>query len=143
MGSESLGLGPAGVLGAARAGGAFVDCASFRDRGLNVQSSSLYLMGVLEEALEEEGGDIFGAALLDPSAKLRTGLVAAGECEEGVAGLGDGGEEDAELGELSGASSVLEGVEVALGGAGAGSGAAPSARLRAGPSGTRTVGARG
>ena len=117
-GSEIRRSGVAGVFGASGLRGAFLDCASFRDRGLNVQSSSLYLVGVLEEALEEEGGDVFGAALLE--------LVAAGEGEEGLASLGDGGEEDAELGELCGASAVLEGVEVALGGAGAGSGAAPS-----------------
>jgi len=91
----------------------------------------LYLVGVLEEALEEEGGDVFGSALLE--------LVAAGECEEGVAGLGDGGEEDAELGELGRPPAVLEGVEVAGWGAGAGSGAAPSARLRAGTAGAGTV----
>jgi hypothetical protein len=41
------------------------------DRGLNVRSSLLYLVGALDEALEEEGGDFFGAALLE--------LVAAGE----------------------------------------------------------------
>ncbi len=41
------------------------------DRGLNVQSTLLYLVGVLDEALEEEGGDLFGAALLE--------LEAAGE----------------------------------------------------------------
>ncbi len=62
---------------------------------------------------------------------LRTGLVAAGEAEEGVAGLRDGGEEGAELGELGGAAAVLEGVEVAGWRAGAGASAAPT--------GTRTV----
>jgi len=57
------------------------------------------LEGAAEEALEEEGGEVFGAALLK--------LVAAGEGEEGFAGLGDSGEEGAELGELGGASAVL------------------------------------
>ncbi len=116
-------LGGASVLGVAGAGGGFFDCASFMDRGLNVRSSVLYLVGTAEEALEEEGGEVFGAALLE--------LVAAGEGEEGLAGLGDGGEEGAELGELGGASAVLEGVEVAGWGAGAGASAAPT--------GTRTV----
>ncbi len=67
-------LGGAFVLGVAGAGGGLFDCASFIDRGLNVQSSVLYLVGAVEEALEEEGGDVFGAALLE--------LVAAGEGEE-------------------------------------------------------------
>jgi len=73
------------------------------------------LAGVLEEAGEEEGGDLVGAALLD--------LVASGEGEEGVADLRVGGEEEAELGELGGAAAVLEGVEVAAGCAGAGAAA--------------------
>ncbi len=64
--------------------------------------SGTYLVGALDEALEEEGGDLFSAALLEP--------VAAGEAEEGLAGLGGGGEEGAEQGELGGASAVLEGV---------------------------------
>ena len=67
---------------------------------------------MLKEALEEEGGHVFGAALL--------GAVASGEGEEGLAGLGDGGEEDAEFCELSRPTPVLEGVEVAFGGTGAG-----------------------
>ncbi len=116
-------LGGAVVLGVAGAGGGLFDCASFMDRGLNVRSSVLYLVGAVEEALEEEGGDLFGAALLE--------LVAAGEGEEGFAGRGEGGEEGAELGKLGGAAAVLEGVEVAGWGAGAG---APTA-----PSGKRTV----
>ncbi len=73
-------LGGAFVLGVAGAGGGLFDCASFIDRGLNVRSSVLYLVGAIEEALEEEGGDVFGAALLE--------LVAAGEGEEGFAGGG-------------------------------------------------------
>ncbi len=98
-----------------------VDCASFMDRGLNVRSSLLYLVSALDEALEEEGGDVFGTALLE--------LVAAGEGEEGFAGLGEGGEKGAELGELGGAAAVLEGVEGAGRGAGAGASAAPTAFL--------------
>ncbi len=92
-------------LGVAGAGGSLFGCASFMVRGLNVRSfdrlrmSGPHLEGAVEEALEEEGGDLFGAALLK--------LVAAGEGEEGLAGLGDGGEEGAELGELGGASAVL------------------------------------
>ncbi len=108
------------VFGVPGAGGGTFDCASFIDRGLIVQSTILYLMGAQTgtryEALEEESGDLFGAALLEP--------VAAGEAEEGLAGLGGGGEEGAELGELGGASAVLEGVEVAGWGAGAGAPAA-------------------
>ncbi|MCH7836534.1 MAG: hypothetical protein IH864_06660 [Chloroflexi bacterium] len=88
---------------------------------MNVQSTLLYLVGALNEALEEEGGDLFSAALLEP--------VAAGEAEEGLAGLGGGGEEGAEQGELGGAAAVLEGVEVAGWGAGAGASAAPTGFL--------------
>jgi len=139
MGCVFLRLGPAGVSGGGGVGVAFFDCASFIDRGLNVQSSVSYLVGVLEEAREEEGGDVFGAALLDPSAMLRTGLVTAGEGEEGLAGLGDGGEEDAELGpsttlrinSLSRPPPVLQRIEVAFGGTGAGAAAASAAGLRA------------
>ncbi len=111
--------GPASVSGVSGVGGAFFDCASFIDRGLNVQSTLLYLVGTLDEALEEEGGDLFGAALLEP--------VAAGEAEEGFAGLREGGEEGAELGELGGAPPMFEGVEVAGWRAGAGSAAATTA----------------
>ena len=50
--------------------------------------------------------------------------VAGGEVEEGLPGLGDGGEDEAEVGELSGAATVLEGVEVAGLTAGAGAAAA-------------------
>ncbi len=57
-------MGGAVVLGVGGAGGGTFDCASFMDRGLNVRSSVLYLVGAVEEALEEEGGDVFGAALL-------------------------------------------------------------------------------
>ena len=130
-GCEIRRAGGAGVWGASSFRGAFSDCASFIDRGLNVQSTLLYPDAALDEALEEESGDLFGAALLD--------LVAAGEVEEGLAGLGEGGEEGAELGpstrlrinSLGGATSVLEGVEVAGWGAGAGASATPT--------GTRTV----
>ena len=85
--------------------------------------SGPHLEGAVEEALEEDGGEVFGAVLLE--------LVAAGEGEEGFTGLGDGGEEGAELGELGGTAAVLEGVEVAGWGAGAGASAATT--------GTRTV----
>ena len=112
--------GPASVSGVWGVRGAYFDCASFIGKGLSVQSSVPQLAGALDEALEEEGGDLFGAALLE--------LVAAGEAEEGVAGLRDGGEEGAELGELGGAAAVLEGVEVAGRGTGAGASAATSAR---------------
>ena len=118
---------PAGVFGASSFRGAFIDCTSFMDRGLNVQSfdrlrmSGTDLVGALDEALEEESGDLFGAALLEP--------VTAGEAEEGFAGLGEGGEEGAELGELGGASAVLEGVEVAVGCSGAGASAAATGFL--------------
>ncbi len=117
-GCEFRRAGAAVVFGVPGAGGGTFDCASFIDRGLIVQSTLLYLMGALDEALEEEGGDLFGAALLEP--------VAAGEAEEGFAGLRGGGEEGAEQGELGGATAVLEGVEVAGWGAGAGASAAPS-----------------
>ncbi len=116
-------LGGAIVLGVVGAGAGTFDCASFMDRGLNVRSSVLYLVGAVEEALEEEGGELFGAALLE--------LGAAGAGEEGAAGLGEGGEEGAKLGELGGAAAVLEGVEVAERGASAGASADPT--------GTRTV----
>ncbi len=117
-GCEFRRSGPAVVFGVPGAGGGTFDCASFIDRGLIVQSTLLYLMGALDEALEEESGDLFGAALLEP--------VAAGEAEEGLAGLRGGGEEGAEQGELGGSSAVLEGVEVAGWGTGAGASAAPS-----------------
>jgi hypothetical protein len=53
--------------------------------------------------------------------------VAGGEVDEGLPGLGDGGEDEAEVGELGGAAAVLEGVEVAGLAAGAGAAAAPPA----------------
>ncbi len=124
-GCEFRRSGPAVVFGVPGAGGGTFDCASFIDRGLIVQSTLLYLMGALDEALEEESGDLFGAALLEP--------VAAGEAEEGLAGLRRGGEEGAEQGELGGASAVLEGVEVAGWGAGAGASAATAGFLRRRP----------
>ncbi len=51
--------------------------------------------------------------------------MTVGEVEEGLSGLGDGGEDEAEVGELSGAATVLEGVEVAGLAASAGAAAAP------------------
>ena len=62
------------------------------DRGCCVQSNVSYVDAALNDAGEEEGGDFLGAALLEP--------VAAGHGEEGGAGLRDGGEDGAELGEL-------------------------------------------
>ena len=112
-------FGPWGVFAGGGVGVAFFDCATIMDRGLNVRSSSLYLVSALDEALEEEVGDLFGAALLE--------LGAAGEVQGGFAGLGEGGEEGAELGELGGATAVLEGVEVAGWGTGAGAAAAAAA----------------
>ncbi len=54
--------------------------------------------------------------------------VAGGEVEEGLPGLGDGSEDEAEVGELSGAAAVFEGVEVA--GLAAGAGAAQTGAAR-------------
>jgi hypothetical protein len=51
-------------------------------------------------------------------------IVALGEAVHGFAELGVLGEESAELSELSGVAAVLEGVEVAPGGTGAGAAAA-------------------
>ncbi len=51
--------------------------------------------------------------------------VAGGEVEEGLSSLGDGSEYEAEVGELSGAAAVFEGVEVAGLAAGAGAASAP------------------
>ena len=73
-----------------------------------------------EEAVAELGG---GAPLA---------AVAAGELDEGVADGGQEGEGGRKVAELLGALAVLEGVEVALRGAGAGASAAPSTGLRAG-----------
>ncbi len=56
--------------------------------------------------------------------------VTGGEVEEGLPGLGDGGEDEAEVGELSGAAAVLEGVEVS--GLAARAGAAATAPVRLG-----------
>ncbi len=72
--------------------------------------------GVLVEADDEVGGDFLGSAVV--------GLPAAGEGEEGLDGPGRGGDEGADGGELLRVASVLEGVEVAAGGASAGAAAA-------------------
>ncbi len=56
--------------------------------------------------------------------------MAGGEVEKGLSGLGDGGEDEAEVGELSGAAAVLEGVEVAGLAASAGAAAATLTRSR-------------
>jgi hypothetical protein len=83
-----------------------------------------YLAGAFHHRFEETGGDLLRLALLE--------VVAAGEVQEGLVGLRDGGEEEAELGELGGATAVFEGVEVAGLTAAAGAVAAPSTTLRAG-----------
>jgi hypothetical protein len=77
-------------------------------------------VGVLKEAGEPEGGHL-----------LRFELpveVALGEVEEGELDFGVGGEEGADLCELTRAPAVLEGVEVAPWGAGAGATAASAGR---------------
>lgn len=81
-------------------------------RGLIVQ----VLEGGAKEVGEDGDGDGAGASLLV--------AVAADEADEGLAGVWDKGEGDGELLELVGVGAVLEGVEVALGSTGAGSGAA-------------------
>jgi hypothetical protein len=122
------GPGPSIGYGGAGTGDALVRLSVVQALALNVRSVDAegcegtaaraafgHLAGVLEEAGEEEGGDLVGAALLD--------LVALGEGEEGVADSRVGSEEEAELGELGGAAAVLEGVEVAARCAGAGAAA--------------------
>src|SRR3990170_654514 len=94
------------------------------DRALDVRSTFCpltglrrgYLAGAVDEAAEEENGHLLRLALLH--------LMAAGEVQEGAAGLRDGGEEGAELSKLGGAEAVPEGVEVAARGTGAGAAAA-------------------
>jgi hypothetical protein len=89
------------------------------------------LLGVLKEAGEPEGGHL-----------LRFELpveVALGEVEEGELDFGVGGEEGADLCELTRAPAVLEGVEVAPWGAGAGATAASAGRS-GGVHGERIVG---
>jgi hypothetical protein len=76
------------------------------------------LEGGAEQIGEEGDGDGAGAGLL--------AALAAGEASEGFAGLRDEGEGYGELLDLAGVLPVPEGVEVALGGAGAGAAAAPS-----------------
>ena len=61
--------------------------------------------GAFHHCVQETGGDLLRLALLE--------VVTAGEAQEGLPGLRHGGEEEAELGELGGATAVLEGVEVA------------------------------
>ena len=77
--------------------------------------------GGAEEVGEEGDGDGAGAGLLT--------AVAADEAVEGFTGVGDEGEGEGELLELAGVNAVLEGVEVAFGGASTLSLAAPR-RLR-------------
>lgn len=87
-----------------------------------VDSSAFgYCAGAFHHCPQEMGGDLLRLALLE--------LVTAGEVEEGLPGFRHGGEEEAELGELGGATAVLEGVKVARFGAGAGTTAAAPARF--------------
>lgn len=66
------------------------------------------------------GGDLLRLALFE--------LMTAGEVQKGLPGLRDGGEEEAELGELGGATAVFQGVKVAGLAAGAWTAATPAAR---------------
>jgi len=75
--------------------------------------------GAEELGEEEVAGHGGGAALT---------ALAAADLDEGVADVGQQGEGDGKLLKLGGVPPVLEGVEVALGGAGAGSFAATSHR---------------
>jgi hypothetical protein len=83
-------------------------------------------------------GGVEGVEVAEPGGEGEGGggvpLTAAGEAEKVAAKEGDLGEGKGEGADLLGTQAVLEGVEVALGGAGAGSLAAPSTALRAGPS---------
>ncbi len=78
----------------------------------------------VEEVCQELDGNGAGAGLL--------AALTADEAGEGLAGVRDEGEGYGELLELLRVSAVLEGVKVALGGAGAGAAAASSTGLRAG-----------
>ncbi|MDP2949248.1 MAG: hypothetical protein Q8P22_06895 [Chloroflexota bacterium] len=69
-----------------------------------------------EEVGEEAVADLGGAAALVG--------IAAGELDEGVADAGQESEGSGEVAELGGVAALLEGIEVTLGGAGAGSFAA-------------------
>ncbi len=87
----------------------------------------------------DEGGGCFGIEVVEPEAEgggvalevtVSAGLASD---EAGDEVLDGGGVEEGEEGpELGGVAPMLEGVEVADGGAGAGPSAAPSATLRAG-----------
>jgi hypothetical protein len=83
-------------------------------------------------------GGVEGVEVAEPGGEGEGGggvaLTAAGEALEVAAKEGDLGEGKGEGADLLGTQAVLEGVEVAPGGAGAGSFAAPSTALRAGPS---------
>jgi len=89
----------------------------------------------------DSGGRDFGIEVVEPEAEgggvalevaVSSGLASN---EAGDEVLDGGGVEEGEEGpELGGVAPMLEGVEVADGGAGAGSSAAPSRALRAGPS---------
>jgi len=88
----------------------------------------LIVLEASETGAEELGEEV--VAGLGGGAALAA--LAAAEPDEGVADGGEQGEGDRKLAELGRVAAMLEGVEVAFGSAGAGSFAAPSARLRAG-----------
>lgn len=98
------------------AGCGLFDCAPIIATGVYVQSAVCYLVGPVEEHGEQEGGDFVGLAA--------PGFHAAADVEEGAADAGVLGEEGADGGELFAAEAVLEGVQVAARGAGAGTAAA-------------------
>jgi len=80
-------------------------------------------------AEEDEVGDVVEGAGEEDALAVAGGIDAADD----VGGQGDGAEGEPEGGDLLGVAAALEAVEVALGGAGAGTAAAPSTLLRAGP----------
>lgn len=74
------------------------------------------IVGMTHDVVEYSGGDFEGALLFE--------VVAASDAEEGFANFWVGGEDGSERGELGGAATVLQGVEVAFGRAGVGAGTA-------------------
>ncbi len=90
------------------------------DEGYGAAKGLIVPLQVVEAGAEEVGeeldGDVAGLGLL--------AAVASHETGQALAGLRDDGQGDGELLELAGVGAVLEGVEVAPGGAGAGAAAA-------------------
>jgi len=78
--------------------------------------------GAFHHCVQETGGDLLRLAFLE--------VVTAGEAQEGLPGFRHGGEEEAELGELGGATAMFQGVEVA--GFAPGTGTTPAATARCG-----------